>query len=235
VKIDVFFTLPEAEGVGIQGAGALVVDVIRATSVIVEALATGARAIYPVPSAEDGLRLATSLGREETILCGERRGLPIEGFDLGNSPREFTEGMVGGKQIVMTTTNGTRAFLAAQEAERIVAASFLNLSAAADAVREFERVVVFCAGKEDRFSLDDALCAGYLVRALHSEAEAELNDAARAALALAESHEPSAALFRNVAAGRALVEIDLDADLPLCAQVDRHGLAPIMADRVIRA
>jgi 2-phosphosulfolactate phosphatase len=201
-----------------------------------EAMANGARAIYPVLSAEDAIRLATSMGRENTLICGERKGLPIDGFDLGNSPREFTRARVEGKQLVMTTTNGTRAFLAAHEASPVVAASFLNLTAAARAVADADHVVVVCAGKEDQFSYDDALCGGHLVKALaeSSDGEYALNDAAAAALILAHSAEPSAALLGGTAAGLALRDINLLDDLPVCAEVDRHDLAPAMVDRVIR-
>jgi len=236
VRIDVYFSIPEAEGKVPSTAAALVVDVIRATSTMVEALANGARAIYPVLSTEDAMRLANSMGRENTLICGERKGLPIEGFDLGNSPREFTRERVGDKQLVMTTTNGTRAFLAAQEASPVVAASFLNLTSAARAVAEADHVVVICAGKQDQFSGDDSLCGGHLVKALTRERPRDhvLNDAAMAALALARVDEPSAALFRTFAAGRALLDINLSDDLPVVAQVDRHDLVPVMVDRVIR-
>ncbi len=237
MRIDLFFSIPEAEGNVPSTAAALVIDVIRATSTMTEALANGARAIYPVLSTEDAIRLANSMGRENTLVCGERKGRPIEGFDLGNSPREFTKERVNGKQLVMTTTNGTRAFMTAQEAGPVVAASFLNLSAAARAVADAEHVVVICAGKEDQFSFDDALCGGYLVKAL-TEGRLEactLNDAASAALTLADGNNPSAEFFHTVAAGRALLDINLSDDLPVCAEVDRHDLVPVMVDRVIRA
>lgn len=236
MKIDLFFSIPEAEGRVPTSAAALVIDVIRATTTMTEALANGVRAIFPVLTAEDAARLAASLGRDNTLVCGERKGLPIEGFDLGNSPREFTRDRVEGRQMVMTTTNGTRAFLAAQEASPVIAASFLNLSAAAGAVADADHVVILCAGKEDQFSFDDALCGGHLVKTLvrDRETDCELNDAAVAAMALAEAHEPSAALLGSIAAGKALLDINLADDLPVCAEVDRHDLAPSMVDRVIR-
>ena len=236
MRIDLFNSIPELEGTPIQDAAALVIDVIRATTTLTEALANGATAVYPVESPEEALRIANSLGREDTIICGERKGLPIEGFDLGNSPREFTGERVEGKKLVMTTSNGTRAFLAAQEAHEVVAASFLNLSAAAGAVAGRDYVVVLCAGKEDRLSLDDTLCGGHLVRHLvdGGESEADLNDGALAALTLARQHPPSADVFLNTRAGQALTGIDLADDLPFCAQVDRHDLVPVMVDRVIR-
>ena len=235
MRIDLYFTIPEVDPAAVHGGTALVIDVIRATSVVAEALANGARAVYPVAEPEEALRLANQLGREAALLCGERRGLKIEGFDMGNSPREFTKDAVDGLSLVMTTTNGTRAFLAAAEADRVVSASFLNLSAAARAAGEAERVSIICAGRADRFSLDDALCGGLLAGKLLSQfPDASLNDSASAALALTSDLDLTVERLASTAAGAAVVEIGLGDDLPFLAQVDRHDLAPEMLDRVIR-
>lgn len=236
MNVSTWFTAAEVDPARVQKGTAVVIDVIRATSTIVEALANGAQAVYPTLSTEEAIRLATSLGREDSLLCGERKGLKVDGFDLGNSPREFTVDRVRGKRLVMSTTNGTRAFLAAQGADRVLAGSFLNLAAVTRALDGAERVALICAGKEDRFSLDDALCAGRILRFLAEGAgsEPELDDASRAVLALARDLEPDEEMFRATAAGAALVEIGLEEDLPLCAQVDRHQVVPEMHDRMIR-
>jgi len=238
MKVRTYFSAAEAEGIPVAGATAVVIDVIRATSTIVEALANGARAIYPTVSTEEAIRLANSLGRDDTLLCGERKGLKVEGFDLGNSPREFSSDRVQGKRLVMSTTNGTRAFVAAQGADRVLAASFLNLgSVVRSMVGSAEEVVLICAGKEDRFSLDDALCAGTLLRELVEADGASdppvLNDASRAAFHLARTFDLHEELLRATAAGAALVEVGLGEDLALCAQLDRHELVPEMTDRMI--
>lgn len=247
MKATTYLTAAEVDPARVRDSTAVVVDVIRATSTMVEALANGARAIYPTLSTEEAINLATSLGRDDALLCGERKGLKVEGFDLGNSPREFEPAVVEGKSLVMSTTNGTRALLAAEGAERILAGSLLNLSAVARAVEGAESVSLICAGKEDRFSLDDALCAGMILRAILEAgsgrklkagkvpAGVELNDASLAVLSLAGAQEPDAEFLRRTAAGAALVEIGLEDDLPLCAEVDRHGVVPEMEDRVIRA
>jgi 2-phosphosulfolactate phosphatase len=236
VKVSTFFSAAEVDPAKVQGGTAVVIDVIRATSTIVEALANGAHAVYPTLSTEEAIRLANSLGRDDTVLCGERKGLKVEGFDLGNSPGEFTPERIRGKRLVMSTTNGTRAFLAAQGAERVLAGSFLNLSGVTRVLADTERLFLVCAGKEDRFSLDDALCAGRILRALIEEngVDPELDDASRAVLALARDLEPDEGLLRATAAGAALVEVDLGDDLAVCAQVDRHSVVPEMHDRMIR-
>lgn len=237
MRIDTFFAPGEVDPALLGGRPAVVIDIVRATSVMVEALANGARAIYPTVATEDAVRLAHSLGREDTLLCGERKGLRVDGFDLGNSPREFLPEVVRGKRLVMSTTNGTRAFLAAAGATRVYAASLLNLSAVARQVADEEGVAVVCAGRENRFAIDDAVCAGLLLDAvleLREGRESRLDDASRAALALARGVTPDAEFFRGTAAGWALVEIGLEEDLPFVALRDRHALVPEMHDRMIR-
>ncbi len=233
--IDVSFTPGETDPAALQDAATVVIDVVRATTTMVEALANGARAIFPTTSIEEAVKLASSLGREDTILCGERKGIKIEGFDLGNSPSEFASERVRDKRLVMSTTNGTGAFAAVQEARRVVACAFTNLSAVAAAVADEERLVVQCAGRQDRFSLEDALCAGHLVRRVLAEGDedAVLNDAARAALALAEGIDPGLDFLVQTAAGRALQAIDLGADLEVCARLDRHAIVPEMHDQAL--
>lgn len=235
MKTQVFFSPAEVDESEVEGATAVVIDVIRATSCMVEGIANGARGIFPTLEPENAIKLASDLGREDTLLCGERKGLRIEGFDLGNSPSEFSAEVVADKRLVMTTTNGTRAFLAVADAERILAASFLNISAVAESIRGVEDLLVVCAGKEDRFSLDDALCAGILLEKALTGAPAptKMNDAARVVLGLAETYAPDASFLRSTAAGQALVEVGLDGDLAFCAAVDRHHIVPEMRERRI--
>lgn len=231
----VFFTPGEADPAILQDATVVVIDVVRATTSMVEALANGARAIYPTASTEEAVKLASSLGRDDTLLCGERKGLKVEGFDLGNSPAEFTAKVVKDKRLVMSTTNGTVALIRAQEADRVVACAFINLSAVADSVRGASDLVVLCAGRLGRFSLDDALCAGHLLQRLGAGEgeEDELNDAAHATLALARQLEPSPAFLSTTAAGRALRGVELEGDLDVCGLLDRHAVAPEMRDQAL--
>jgi 2-phosphosulfolactate phosphatase len=233
MRIDTYFTVDELDPATLESTAVVVVDVVRATTTLVEALANGARGVYPTASTEDAVRLAHSLGRDDTLLCGERKGTKVEGFDLGNSPREFTREAVEGKRLVMSTTNGTRALAAGHDAERLIPCAFTNLGAVARTVRASDRLVVVCAGREGRFSMDDALCAGHLVRRVLGEAEGELNDAAKAARALAGFRKPTRKFLELTDGGRALVDIGLGDDLDICAQVDRHDIVAEMRDQVI--
>lgn len=235
MKIDAYFTAAEVDPASLVSATVVVIDVLRATTTVVEALANGARGIYPTASTEEAVKLAHSLGRDDTLLCGERRGQKVEGFDLGNSPTEFTRDAVEGVRLVMSTTNGTRAFITAQDAVRVLACAFTNLAAVAGAVAEEDEVVMLCAGRQDRFTIEDALCAGHLIDRVIDEVEGdhELNDAALAARLLAGARKPSRRLFLQTAGGRALAEIGLEGDLDICAEVDRHDVVAEMQDQVI--
>ena len=235
MKVDVYFSPAVVDEPALEGRVAVVIDVVRATSAMVEALANGARAIFPTVSTEEAVKLASSLGREDTLLCGERKGLKVEGFDLGNSPGEFRPEVVEGKQLVMTTTNGTRALIVAESASRVLAASFMNISAVTKALKGEEALVIICAGRENRFALEDALCAGAIMRGLQEGQEEDLvlNDAGTVALDMAHKYPVDVAFLKSTSAGKALGRIGLDGDLELCAEKDRHSLVPEMRERQI--
>ena len=235
MRLEVFFTPEELAGADIRDHVAVVIDVLRATSVMAQAVASGARAIYPAGTIEEAVRLGQNLDRSELILCGERGGLRIEGFDLGNSPLEFTPDAVADRMLVMSTTNGTPTMIAALPARRTIAASFLNLGAAATAVAGEVAVTVICAGRERRFALEDAVCAGMFVeRVTQGRSDYDLNDAAMAALALAKRFGGDLdAMMRDTAAGRQLIDIGHDHDVVYCAGVDQLDVVPRLEDRRI--
>lgn len=234
MKVDVRFTIPELDSGELVGATAVVVDVVRATTTLISALAEGAGQVFPAASAEEAIRLLQSLGREDTLLCGERKGLRPEGYDLGNSPGEYTKAAVGGKRLIMNTTNGTRAFRAAEDADRVFAAALVNLGAVAEAIADAERVVILCAGRSDRFALEDAACAGaLLLRLQESGIELEAGDAARSAMALAAAQPLDEDFLASTHAGEALKELELEADLEWCARLDAVPVVPVFQDRTV--
>ncbi|MBA4156266.1 MAG: 2-phosphosulfolactate phosphatase [Gemmatimonadetes bacterium] len=236
MRLDVFLTPGEVTPGEIAGRTVIVLDVLRATSTIVEALAAGAKAIYPVASIEDAIRLANSLGREEVLLCGERRCLPIEGFDLGNSPREFTPDRVAGKTLVMSTTNGTHAMMLAAGASRVLIGSLLNLDAVVEDLATSEAEPAFiCAGRERFFAMEDAVCAGAMASRLMESRPGDwaLNDGARAAIALQESFGTGEEMFTSIGAGKLLLAAGLEGDLAICADRNRHPLVPVLHERLI--
>lgn len=236
MKLDVYLTPGEVNSTDTAERTVVIIDVLRATSSIVEAMGSGAKNIYPVSSIEEALRLANTLGRDELLLCGERKCLPIEGFDLGNSPREFTPDRVGGKTLVMSTTNGTLAIVAAAGAARVLVASLLNLSAVVEElVRSEVEPVLLCSGRERHFGLEDAVCAGEVAARLMAARPGDWqpNDGAVAALALAREFRMGEKLFAGTAAGKGITAAGLEEDLAFCAQVDRHAIVPVLHDRQI--
>jgi 2-phosphosulfolactate phosphatase len=151
MKLDVLFTPVGLTLTEVQGRTVFVIDILRATTSMCAAMSSGAKAMLPVSSPEEALRLAQTIGSDDVLLAGERHCLRIEGFPLGNSPLEMTEAAVRGKTIVITTTNGTKALLACQGAEAVHPVCAGNLSLAAERAREaLEReggILVVCAGR----------------------------------------------------------------------------------------
>jgi 2-phosphosulfolactate phosphatase len=221
VRIHVAFT--PAEAVGAQVG--VVVDVIRATSTIAQALASGYPRVYCCPEIDDARALREELG--EGVLGGERDAIRIEGFDVGASPREFLEPR--DEPLILSTTNGTRAILAAASAsEEVLVGSLLNLDAVASAVRERARdAAIVCAGYKGSFALDDAYCAGRIVELL----EGVRSDAAVAAGLLARAF-PDAAAGVNA---RTYGPPGLEADIAFCVRESVLDVVPRVARVLPRA
>src|SRR5437762_2702155 len=183
MRVDVYFCPQEVGPADVTNRVVAVVDVLRASTSIAIALANGARAVIPFASSEEVVSRAKSLAKSEVKLAGERRMQPIPGFDLGNSPREFTKDAVDGKTILMNTTNGTSAVLAVQGARDVVIASYVNFSTALSMLRAALRggtdVAIVCAGQDRHFALEDSACAGLFVQQITTKyTKAETNDAA---------------------------------------------------------
>ena len=219
MRVEVVFTPDEA------GAAptALVIDVIRATSTICQALASGYERVFCVGEVEEARALRGSL--EEGVLGGERNAMPIPGFDLGNSPREYV-GAPASSTLVLSTTNGTRAVVtAAQRCERVYIASLLNLEAVVGAARDVgDDVVVVCAGVQGTLALDDAFVAGRIVELLGRER----TDAAEAAARLAATWSGPEEALRASKSGRNLIENapHLEPDIPFCARESVLDVVP---------
>src|SRR5918999_5102469 len=219
VRVHVAFTPAEA----VEAPVGIVVDVLRATSTIAQALASGYRRVLCCAEVEEARSLRAELG--DGLLAGERKCLPIPGFDRGNSPSEFTEAT--GETVILTTTNGTRALVAAaSRCERVVAASLLNLDAVVRAARAGGAdAAVVCAGVGGDFALDDAYVAGRLVALLGGEP----TDAAVAALRLARSFGSADEGLRASPSARNLVDAGLEEDITWCARESMLEVVPRFA------
>src|SRR5919198_1627323 len=239
MRIDAFFGSAGLSPADTMGRLVVVIDVLRASSTIAVALANGARAVIPLDSAEEVVTRAKAFDRSEVRLAGERQMRPIPGFDLGNSPREFTREAVEGKTVLLTTTNGTAAFAPIQGARDVVVASYINYTAVATLLRAAARggndVTLVCAGRDRQFSLEDAACAGRFARAVCKRAEgASMSDSAIACTLIDRKYgDRLDQLFADSEHGQALARAGFEEDLVACAQVDSYPVIPLYQDRQI--
>ncbi len=237
MRLDVYLTAGELDDADCAGRAVAVIDVLRASTTIVTALANGARAVVPFADADELMTRARQFERGDVRLAGERRMLPIEGFDLGNSPAQFTHAAVGGMTVLMTTTNGTRALVAAQGAADIVVGAYTNLSVVTAMLRAALRggtdVILACAGQDGHYALEDAACAGRFVRTITRRlSNVSMNDAAHSCALLARNYgDDIGSVFMDAAHGRALSAAGFDEDIALCAAIDSHPLVPVFTER----
>jgi 2-phosphosulfolactate phosphatase len=213
---------------GLRGAIAVAIDVLRATTTMITALAAGCTDIRPCGTVEEARELAGGLPAGRVLLGGERHNVKIDGFDLGNSPLEYTAEVCRGRTLVMTTTNGTRAVLRAAEANRVLVAGFVNFRAVCDQLRQDPRPVhIVCAGTDGAVTLEDTLLAGALVDHLCAAGDVRLNDSARLARDGFRQHGSCLRASLETSEGaRKLLELDLVGDITFAAEVDRFYLAP---------
>ena len=207
---------------------AVVIDVLRATTTMIHALAAGCVAIWPVAEVEEARRIADGMRAGRVLLGGERDGIPPVGFDLGNSPGEYTCARCKGTTLVLTTSNGTRALLRAAAAARTLIAGFVNYSAVCEQlVQEGRPVDIVCAGYHGEVAMEDALLAGALVEFLCEHGPVAVNDAARLAWDCFENHGRVLDGALEVSAGGAhLRSLGYDADLRTAARVDQFAIVP---------
>ena len=236
----------------LAGADVVMIDVLRASTTIVHALSAGAAAVIPCQEVEDARRLAANLRGEPVVLGGERGGRPIDGFDLGNSPTEYTHSAVHGKTLVFTTTNGTLALMQCTAAARVVIGSFVNLSTLAQRLTGERPIHLLCAGTRGGITREDVLCAGAISELLLQSVvdPTRINDQVRIALdcwhaAVPHGARPPKALagelslaLHDTQGGRNLLAIGMEHDIDTAAEVDRFEIVPqldLAAWRIVAA
>ncbi|TWT31727.1 2-phosphosulfolactate phosphatase [Blastopirellula retiformator] len=223
--------LPElAPEEALAGSTTVVIDVLRATTTIVHMLAAGADHVVPCISIEDAKEKGAAI--EGAILGGERGGVRIDGFDLGNSPSEYSPDVVGGHTIVFTTTNGTKAMQRCQRAGRILIGAFVNLTAVCRELSGAEQVHLVCAGTAGEVTREDVLLAGAIVDLMGTTSDWQLNDAAQIALdAWRAAQEDLVAVplverLQKSRGGRNVLAIGLENDIQIAATLDKFDLVP---------
>lgn len=229
--IDVAFSRLDPVCRSASGRAVAVIDVIRATTTITMALHQGCARIIPVRTLSEARVVARRLGKR-ALLGGERGAERAIGFDLGNSPTEYRRERVKNKTVVLTTTNGTRAFQAVAGAQALIACSFLNVSAAAHwlAATGLD-ILIACAGRHGRFCLEDVVGGGMLIDRVLSIGDRpfECSDAAKAAHQLFTNYRADLlGMLRGCQWGREIIYKGFGADLEICAQTDLFDIVPVM-------
>jgi 2-phosphosulfolactate phosphatase len=215
----------------LAGKTVVVIDVLRATTTIVQALAAGAKEVIPCLEVAEVRRLAKKC-KGPNVLGGERGGVKIEGFDLGNSPAEYTRKAVQGKTVFFTTTNGTRAMMACERATRVLLGAFTNLAALCDKLASETAIEIVCAGTDGQITREDVLLAGALIDRLDRplSLETATNDQASIAqdswLQCHESEVPLDIHLLGSRGGVNLYRLRHVRDIRLAAKVDKHTIVP---------
>lgn len=244
-RIAVHFLPSLVSSAALSDGAVVVIDALRATTTIVHALAAGALQVRPCLEVDEARQLAAKLAPSQVVLGGERQGIRIDGFDLGNSPTEYSANVVAGRTVIFTTTNGTRAMLHAAAAKTILIGAFVNRRAIVDALADEPTIHLLCAGTRGEITREDVLAAGAIVDGLApSGAGLQLNDQAviardawRAAVPLVAydnavrlTTELVAAL-RDSEGGRNLIAEGFEPDIATASQMDRFRLVPIFDPR----
>jgi 2-phosphosulfolactate phosphatase len=238
MKIEVFFTPGQVDEDSLRERNVVVVDILRASTTIITALSNGAKEVVPTATVEGAVKIATALHAGSTLLCGEREGIRIDGFDLGNSPNEYTSDKVEGKTLVFSSTNGSVALTKGKYACALIVGGFVNLSEVVNFLKISEvDISIICAGKLNAFCLEDALCAGMMTSKLVGK-KIRTFDLSDSAFAVVELHKSLGTnllkSLQDSEHGRYLTEIGFGEDLKVCSQIDSIPVLPLMEDNVVR-
>jgi 2-phosphosulfolactate phosphatase len=237
MKANVIFTPENLDELSFSGKTTVVIDVLRATTTIINALNNGAKEIIPVASVEFAVKVSGGMFGGLTLLGGERNTKKIEGFAMGNSPQEYTPENVNGKSIILYTTNGTKALVKAKFSKNLFAASFSNLSAIAQHLSSLNQdIEILCAGRNHSFSLEDSICAGKLIAEIIKFKEGlELTDTAKACVILNKSFGRNILkILMETEHGKLLIENGFEEDIKFCSKVNNINSIPAFNGNVIK-
>ncbi len=238
MRVELFFTPHQVDEMYLREKTVVVIDVLRASTTIARALYNGAKEIIPVTTVEAAMKIVGNLSGAVTLLGGERNGKMIEGFNLGNSPLEYTEERVKGKSIVFSSTNGAQAMVKARHAKDMVLCGFVNLSVAVEFLQATDRdVTILCSGRAGDFSIEDTVCAGMLISKLMESVgkPIECGDAGNAAITLYKSVNKSIPkMLARSQHGQYLTEIGFGDDLRVCAEIDSIPVLPLQQGNVVK-
>lgn len=226
MKIDIIISASDIKKEKIENKVAVVIDVLRATSVMVTALNNGCDKVIPVISVEEARDIVKE-NRDKYILGGERKALKIEGFDFSNSPLDYTKENVKGKTLVMTTSNGTKAIKNCEEADHILIASMINGEAVCNKLLQLNKDVVFVnSGTDGQFSMDDFITSGYIIELLKNKTNVELTDIAKTSNYIYNNNKDIFSFVKEAKHYERLLSLGLDEDLKYCLSKDIISIVP---------
>lgn len=238
LNVKLYATPREVSDDDLRGCSVVVIDVLRSSSSIISGLMSGAREVIPVLTPAEAGELASRAGRGKSLLCGEREGRKIDGFDLGNSPYEYTAERVGGRILIFSSTNGPAATLRSKVADRVYVGAYNNFSAVLKRIADDRKpIVIVCAGKEGQFALEDFVCGGKFIVALETRLKRTviLNDGARAASLLHRHFDGTiTSLLRSCNHGKYLLSLGAEEDIEYCARMDTHPVVPMLVEGKLR-
>ncbi len=238
MQVELHFTPHQIDELALRDKTVVVIDVLRASTSIAAALFNGAKEIIPVTTIERAVKISGNLFGDHVLRGGERNGKMVEGFNLGNSPFDYSEDKIRGKAIIFSSTNGSYAIEKARFARNVAIGGFVNIARIVQFIKELNQdFVILCAGNNGSFSIEDSVCAGLLIRRLAEDGSGDLSlsDAAIAATMLHKGYAKSLLkMIKNSEHGKYLAGIGFAADLPVCAGVDTIPILPQLVGNVIR-
>ncbi|MFA9396660.1 MAG: 2-phosphosulfolactate phosphatase [Clostridiaceae bacterium] len=234
MNIDIIISAKYIKDYDFSNKIAIVIDTLRATSVIVTALNNGANRIIPVLEIEEALKLKEQLG-DKVLLAGERKGLKIKDFDLSNSPLEYRGEVIKNKNIILTTSNGTRAIKGCASARKVYIASLLNGEAVSNLlIKENSDVVFVNAGTYDEFSMDDFITSGYIISRIMESSEAKLSDISKTAMYIYENNKDIKSYIKDAFHYKIMEELGFYDDLEFCIRKGQFNIVPIYKNGEIK-
>ena len=233
MKVDIIISAGDIKKEKIENKTVVVIDILRATSVITTAMNNGCKGVIPVLTVKEAAEIVRN-SKEEFVLGGERNALRIEGFHYSNSPLEYTRETIEGKTLVMTTSNGTKAITRCESANNILIGAMVNAKATARRILELNNdVVIVNAGTGGEFSIDDFLCSGYIIHCVLNGVQAELSDIAITSHYIYKNNEDIHSFIKYASHYKRITELGLEADLEYCCRKDIIDCVPEYRDGII--
>lgn len=234
MKIEVIPFAAAIDNNTVENKTVVVIDVLRATSVVITALKNGAKEVLPTVTIEEANIVSQSLKPGSFLVCGERNAKKIESFNMGNSPLEYSPEKVKNKTIILSTTNGTRALHASGSAKDVFIGAFLNVKAVVKKVKNCDTLVLACSGTNNKFSLDDGMCAALIIDELSKDNNILLDDLG---MTLVQNWRNSGKNLNDILKHcfhlNYLLEKGFEKDVKYCLQLNSHNIVPSFKNQTI--